>query len=57
MSLILRSSGLAKTMAAAALRSAQTVSPYETFSTLQPACTAPPSVKIAAPTRKPLYGE
>ena len=35
----------------AAFRSAQMVSPYEAFSTLQPATMSPWSVRIAAPTR------
>src|SRR4029079_3250587 len=46
----------AATAAATALRSAQTVRPYDAFSTLQPACTRPRSSSTAAPTRNFEYG-
>src|SRR5687767_4018807 len=39
-----------------ATRSAQTVRPYEAFSTLQPPYTRPSAVISAAPTLKPEYG-
>lgn len=39
-----------------AVRSAQIVSPYEAFSTLQPQNSLPSGVRSAAPTRKCEYG-
>src|SRR5689334_6962383 len=39
-----------------ATRSAQTVRPYDAFSTLQPPKTRPARVRSAAPTLKPEYG-
>src|SRR5688500_13402397 len=39
-----------------AVRSAQTVAPYEEFSTLQPPYMRPSEVRIAAPMRHRLYG-